>query len=130
MCDVWCLAKRVLRPGARTRNGARPDILEKVTHNAKGSMIDHYTKLDFLPKCQAVGALRIDLSGTGGPCWPPRQLRSNYASEGRGDENPLFLAGNSATPTGSAQCETPSNLLNSAASEALGEVLGPVRLVA
>jgi hypothetical protein len=36
----------------------------------------------------------------------------------------------SATPTGSAQCETPSNLLNSAASEALGEVLGAVRLLA
>ncbi len=81
-------------------DGADRDILEKVTHNAKGKMIDHYTHLDFTPKCRAVAALRLDLSATGGPCWPPQQLRSRYASEGGGEENALFFPGKLATPTG------------------------------
>jgi integrase len=81
-------------------DGARVDMLEKVTHNAKGKMIDHYTHLEFEAKCQAVASLKLDLSESGGPCWPPIQSRFNHSSEPAGDEKPLFLAGNSATPTG------------------------------
>jgi integrase len=81
-------------------DGARVDMLEKVTHNAKGEMIDHYTHADFLAKCQAVACLRIDLSGAGGPCWPPRISRSNHAFEDpqiqNSNENSYLLA----TPTG------------------------------
>jgi hypothetical protein len=46
-------------------------MLEKVTHNAKGKMIDHYTHFDLEPLRRAVAALKLDLSASGGPCWPP-----------------------------------------------------------
>lgn len=36
------------------RGGARPDVLERVTHNARGDMIDHYTHWDWAPLCEAV----------------------------------------------------------------------------
>ena len=36
------------------RGGARPDVLERVTHNARGDMIDHYTTFDWAPLCEAV----------------------------------------------------------------------------
>jgi len=73
-------------------DGARVDMLEKVTHNAKGKMIDHYTHLDFLLKCPAVAALRNRPLGGGRTMLVPQQLRSRYASEGEGEENqPLWL---------------------------------------
>lgn len=36
------------------RGGARADVLECVTHNAKGSIIDQYTHFDWEPLCDAV----------------------------------------------------------------------------
>jgi len=37
------------------RAGARGEVLEKVTHNAKGSIIDCYTNFDWAPLCDAAG---------------------------------------------------------------------------
>jgi hypothetical protein len=39
------------------RGGARADVLEVVTHNAAGRMIDQYTHWDWAPLCDAVACL-------------------------------------------------------------------------
>lgn len=41
------------------RGGARPDVLEVVTHNAKGTIIDEYTHWEWEPLCEAVLCLRL-----------------------------------------------------------------------
>lgn len=40
--------------------GARPDVLERVTHNAVGEMIDRYTHMQWAPLCEAVLCLNLD----------------------------------------------------------------------
>lgn len=42
------------------RGGARADVLERVTHNARGGIIDRYTHFDWAPLCEAVLCLRLD----------------------------------------------------------------------
>lgn len=42
------------------RGGARSDVLERVTHNAAGQIIDRYTHFDWAPLCEAVSCLRLD----------------------------------------------------------------------
>lgn len=42
------------------RGGARKDVLERITHNARGDIIDRYTHLDWLPLCEAVLCLTLD----------------------------------------------------------------------
>ena len=39
------------------RGGARADVLECITHNAKGSIIDQYTHFDWQPLCEAIRCL-------------------------------------------------------------------------
>ncbi len=39
------------------RGGARADVLECITHNAKGSIIDQYTHFDWQPLCEAIVCL-------------------------------------------------------------------------
>jgi hypothetical protein len=41
------------------RGGARKDVLEKVTHNAKGDIVDAYTHWDWNPLCEAVLCLQL-----------------------------------------------------------------------
>ena len=41
------------------RGGARKDVLERVTHNAAGDIIDRYTSFDWQPLCEAVSCLKI-----------------------------------------------------------------------
>lgn len=36
------------------RGGARPDVLERITHNASGNIIDRYTTFDWQPLCDVV----------------------------------------------------------------------------
>jgi integrase len=42
------------------RANARMDVLEKVTHNAKGTILDRYTHWDWEPVCEAVLCLKLD----------------------------------------------------------------------
>lgn len=42
------------------RFGARPDVLERVTHNSSGKIIDRYTHFEWEPVCEAVFALNLD----------------------------------------------------------------------
>lgn len=42
------------------RFGARPDVLERVTHNSCDKMIDRYTHMEWAPLCEAVLCLNLD----------------------------------------------------------------------
>ena len=42
------------------RGGARKDVLERVTHNARGDVLDGYTHFDWQPVCEAVLCLSLD----------------------------------------------------------------------
>jgi integrase len=42
------------------RGGARKDVLERVTHNARGDIVDRYTHFDWEPLCAAVSCLNLD----------------------------------------------------------------------
>lgn len=46
------------------RGGARADVLERVTHNARRTMIDRYTHFDWAPLCEAVACLNLDAHPT------------------------------------------------------------------
>jgi integrase len=50
------------------RGGARSDVLERVTHNAAGAIIDQYTHFDWAPLCEAVACLDY-----GGKAKPARE---------------------------------------------------------
>jgi integrase len=43
------------------RDGARKEVLERVTHNAAGDIVDRYTTFDWEPLCEAVLCLRLSL---------------------------------------------------------------------
>ncbi len=43
------------------RDGARKDVLERITHNAVGDIVDRYTTFDWAPLCDAVASLRLSL---------------------------------------------------------------------
>lgn len=44
------------------RDGARKDVFERISHNAKGDIVDGYTLFDWAPLCEAMGSLRFDLA--------------------------------------------------------------------
>ena len=43
------------------RDGARKEVLERITHNAAGDIVDRYTTFDWEPLCEAVGCLRLPM---------------------------------------------------------------------
>lgn len=54
------------------RGGAPKDVLERVTHNSRGDIVDRYTHWDWAPLCEAVLCLRLDVhpdlhQGNGNP---------------------------------------------------------------
>lgn len=68
------------------RGGARADVLERVSHNATGTMIDRYTHFDWEPLCAAVLSLRLESlpnalppAGNGGESAPsgPGEISGN-----------------------------------------------------
>ncbi len=62
------------------RGGARAEVVERVTHNAAGSIVDHYTHWDWAPLCEAVQALGMAL-GAPAPAAPAplQNLATNLA---------------------------------------------------
>ena len=42
------------------RGGARKEVLERVTHNATGDIVDHYTHFDWFPLCEAILCLSYE----------------------------------------------------------------------
>ncbi|MDX2054007.1 MAG: site-specific integrase [Polyangiaceae bacterium] len=73
------------------RGGARSDVLERVTHNATGVIIDQYTHFDWAPLCEAVGCLDYGepLAGVSlpPPALPSRFGRALAAPSAHGDTN-------------------------------------------
>ncbi len=65
-CDATGIRARTLHSFRHTfvtlarRGGARADVLERVTHNASGKMIDRYTHFDWDPLCEAVACLVLE----------------------------------------------------------------------
>lgn len=64
------------------RGGAPKDVLEKVTHNARGDIVDRYTHYAWEPLCEAV--LKLDLDAHQGPQLPP-------GSSGKTGQGPQWL---------------------------------------
>jgi hypothetical protein len=46
------------------RGGARAEVIERITHNAAGSIVDQYTHWDWAPLCEAVLFLDQNLDYT------------------------------------------------------------------
>lgn len=44
------------------RDGARKEILERITHNSVGDIVDRCTTFDWKPFCEAVLCLRLSLT--------------------------------------------------------------------
>jgi hypothetical protein len=44
------------------RGGARAEVVEQISHNARGTIVDHYTHWDWEPLCEAVLALQLPRS--------------------------------------------------------------------
>lgn len=65
------------------RGGARKDVLEKVTHNARGDIVDRYTHLDWLPLCEAV--LAIDIVAHPSPLGPLESAEDSRALPAAGE---------------------------------------------
>lgn len=63
ICKVLDIESQTLHATRHTfitmarRDGARADVLERVTHNARGEMIDVYTHFEWEPLCEAVACL-------------------------------------------------------------------------
>ncbi|HVW30435.1 MAG TPA: hypothetical protein VHC69_33995 [Polyangiaceae bacterium] len=70
------------------RGGAPADVLESVTHNAAGAIIDQYTHWDWEPLCKAVACidygtaveLEHDASATAVPLPEPQAAASKYGA--------------------------------------------------
>jgi hypothetical protein len=53
-------APRRFMISAAQSNGARSDVLEQITHNARGAIIDIYTSWEWPVLCEAVSCLKVD----------------------------------------------------------------------
>ena len=89
------------------RGGADRQSLEKITHNAKGGIIDGYTRQDWAPLCEAVRAvsfdenLRVALPG-------PNQGKNPFlGSGGNGHMEAPTIANNGLTGDGWAGFDSP-----------------------
>lgn len=76
------LTRHTMITSAR-RGGAPADVLERVTHNAAGTIIDQYTHWDWEPLCRAVAC--IDYGFRSGPAnAPAEQAASGQAAASEG----------------------------------------------
>lgn len=66
-CDEALVVNKTLHATRNTfislarRGGARKDVVERVTHNASGDIVDAYTTWDWIPLCEAVASLTVDV---------------------------------------------------------------------
>jgi len=82
------------------RGGARKEILEKVTHNATGDVVDQYTHFDWEPLCEAVMCLSFDAR--------PNLRRRATSSGHSGGASVQAVAPNGAESHGMVQSPTAS----------------------
>ena len=57
--------------------GARPDVLERITHNRSGDIIDTYTSFEWEPLCEAMLCFKVDLRPADVIALPQRATRSD-----------------------------------------------------
>lgn len=94
------------------RDGARADILESVTHGARGDIVSMYSSLPFELLCEEVAKLKIELregkvielpmAVNAGPLPPVTEilLQRRYS-----EAKPLILKGKSGDPYGIRNCD-------------------------
>lgn len=87
-------------------DGARKDVLEIITHNAAGAVIDMYTSLEWQTLCEAVTCLRFELrrahvvalpvaaAGGGGPVDEPAREGAGAAPFAQPFAQPVGSTGN------------------------------------
>lgn len=118
------------------RGGARADVLERVSHNASGKMIDVYTHFDWEPLCEAVLCLRLvslpdapPLGGNGGESGS----RQNPELTGNSRAEPAALGGKPSSSTAGrftpphdfgSQSDRSQKIQAGAQSETAGERVG------
>ncbi len=51
-------------------DGARKDVLERVTHGSRGDIVDLYTELPWAVLCEEVAKIRLALPSDPKPTWP------------------------------------------------------------
>jgi integrase/recombinase XerD len=66
------------------RGGAREEVLEKITHNAKGTILDHYTHWRWEPLCEAI--LCLDYRSDLAPAEPANEQATGLAVASGADE--------------------------------------------
>lgn len=74
------------------RGGAREEVVERITHNAKGSIVDAYTHWDWAPLCEAVLAINVDENVDGGTASTRNAVEAPGIELGRVDGNGRQLA--------------------------------------
>jgi len=90
-------------------NGAPKDVLERVTHNARGETIDDYTTFEWRALCEAVAVFDLDLD--------PKRLAASFRAPAPGLE--------SGTPDGSERetTEESGNQRKQSAPRKLAEII-------
>jgi integrase len=64
------------------RGGARTEVVERITHNSSGTIVDHYTHWDWEPLCEAVLAIRLPVSIAKNVAAVPHKRRNPQLSPG------------------------------------------------
>jgi integrase len=64
------------------RGGAPKDVVERITHNAAGTIVDHYTHWDWEPLCHAVLAIRLPAAVAENVAAVPHKRRNPQLSPG------------------------------------------------
>lgn len=92
-------------------DGARKDVLERVTHNARGDVVDGYTDWEWTALSEAVGSLRLGLErapvveleaareATGGQPLPPPPAAHGGGNGGGGAIDPGISSGGGGSRT-------------------------------
>lgn len=96
------------------RGGARKDVIERITHNASGDIVDAYTTWDWEPLCEAVSCLRVDVPLTPVATaaenkWRRRESKSSRPGSSGGRGRNSSATGSDGRPPG-----FPRELANSA----------------
>jgi integrase len=93
------------------RGGASKDVIEKITHNSRGDIVDQYTHLDWKPLCDAVLCLTLDAhqaahlpTGNSGNSWGPALPSGSEPNAGI-TENAHSVAGLYARTTERTEAE-------------------------
>lgn len=129
-CDSTGVANRSLHSTRHTfitmarRGGGRSEVVEKITHNAAGAVIDTYTHWDWAPLCEAVLCLKllIDLNLDRTPKVGPKAVEAPGIEEGPPDRVVRQLPaehGSEDADSGPDSCRIPTSAARHCAGQEL-----------